>query len=112
MKLTKDSDLDELERSSVRCIVKPTVQKILLPLQIDGLAILYKETPVVGLYDILIESLCRSIRLIEINAVDQKIFSRNGDVGVPETYTFLPKELGHFFSCVYFTGNKDEGEFG
>lgn len=83
--------------------------KIRIPLQIDSLAVLHKNTKALGLYDILIESVCRSIRLIEKSVANQKFLSYINDVGVPKTFNFKPKELGHFFSCVYLTKSVDEG---
>lgn len=72
---------------------------------------LHKNTKALGLYDILIESVCRSIRLIEKSVANQKFLNNINDLGVPKTFTFKPKELGHFFSCVYLTNSVDEGYF-
>lgn len=85
--------------------------KIRIPLQIDSLAVLHKNTKALGLYDILIESVCRSIRLIEKSVANQKSLTNINDMGVPKTFNFKPRELGHFFSCVYLTNSVDEGLF-
>lgn len=81
-----------------------------IPLIVDSLAILHRNTEAVVLYDILIEGLCRSIRLIECSCVEQKLLTRLDEAGVPKNYSFLPADLGHFFSCVYFTNTSDEEE--
>lgn len=85
-------------------------QRLHIPLIVDSLAILHRNTEAVALYDILIEGLCRSIRLIECSCVEQKFLSRLDEAGVPKTYSFLPNDLGHFFSCVYFTCTTDDDE--
>lgn len=71
------------------------------------MAMLYRGTFITGLYDILIESLCRSIRLIENSVIAHKFLQTNGEVGVPKTFNFLPNDLGHFFSVVYFSESSD-----
>lgn len=85
-------------------------QRLHIPLIIDSLAILHRNTEAIVLYDILIEGLCRSIRLIECSCVEQKLLTRLDEAGVPKTFSFLPTEFGHFFSCVYFTNTSDDEE--
>lgn len=82
-----------------------------IPLIVDSLAILHRNTEATALYDILIEGLCRSIRQIECSSVEQKLLTRIDEAGVPKTYSFLPAELGHFFSCVYFTDTPDDQDY-
>ena len=84
-------------------------KKIQIPLQLDSIAILHNQTLAIGLYDILIESVSRSIRMIERTVTEQKLATKLDEVGVPQTYNFLPKDLGHFFSCVYFSNSDDKG---
>lgn len=78
-----------------------------VPLLVTSLALLNRNTDALQLYDILIEALCRSIRQIEGTIVEQAYMKRINEMGAPRTYNFLPAELGHFFSCVYFTGATD-----
>lgn len=108
-KRTSDiTDAVQKNSSATRCIVNPAT-KTKIPLQIDGMAMLYRGTTVTGLYDILIESLCRSIRLIENSVIAHKFLQTNGEVGVPKTFNFLPRDLGHYFSVVYFSESIDDG---
>lgn len=79
-------------------------------MKLDSLAILHRNTDASALYDILIESVCRSIRLMERTVIERKFLANIDAFGIPKTYTFLPKELGHFFSCVYFTNCSDDGQ--
>ncbi|KAG4066450.1 hypothetical protein HA402_007086 [Bradysia odoriphaga] len=111
MKLSGDQEFDKISNNAAKCVFKPDVVKIRIPLQIDSLAVLHKNTKALGLYDILIESVCRSIRLIEKSVANQKFLSNINDLGVPKTFNFKPNELGHFFSCVYLTNSIDEDEY-
>lgn len=87
--------------------IQTNVVKSKIPLNVDALAILYRKTSVNGLYDILIESICRALRLIEQSLVEQ--LSENVEISVPTTYHFSPPAFGHFLSCVYL-GNSSDNE--
>ena len=73
--------------------------KLLIPIEIDALAALHLSTKVLALYDILVESLCRTLRLIEENILDQ--LQQGDQLAVPQTYHFKPDGFGHFYTCVY-----------
>lgn len=112
LKLTTEADgVDATTKGgSTKCSLDPTTRKLKIPLQLDSLAMLHRHTAAIALYDILIESVCRSIRMIERSVIEQKFLQRVGDFGVPKTFTFLPKDLGHFFSCVYFSKCGDDDD--
>lgn len=76
-----------------------------IPLVVDAMAILYKKTKVSCLYDILIESICRALRLIEQSLIEQ--LSENIEISSPVTYHFSPPSFGHFISCVYLQSVSD-----
>lgn len=131
LKSSGDKEFDKINSNAAKCVFKPgftlntserhdkvkmeniftlsDVSKIRIPLQIDSLAVLHKNTKALGLYDILIESVCRSIRLIEKSVANNNFLTKINDVGVPKTFNFKPRELGHFLSCVYLTNSVDEG---
>lgn len=101
---SKDSTEDKLFPSLASCInLKDTRTKI--PLKVDAMSILYKKTKVNGLYDILIESICRALRLIEQSLVEQLM--ENNNISIPTTYHFAPPAFGHFLACVYLDGISD-----
>lgn len=114
LKLTTDTaaDSDRTKGSASRCIINAASKRTRIPLQLDSLAVLHRTTPAIALYDILIESVCRSIRMIERSIVEQKYLQRIDDMGVPKTYTFVPNGVGHFFSAVYFSKCSDDGKRG
>lgn len=89
---------------------RPDDTLLTMPLLVTSLALLNRKTEVLQLYDILIEGLCRAIRQIEGSIVEQQYMRHIDEVGAPRTYVFMPAELGHFFSCVYFTGASDKDE--
>lgn len=107
---TDDADADTDAGAALHLTVQPDQTLLRIPLLISSLALLHRDTAALGLYDILIEGLCRSIRLVECGLVEQHYLERCDTVGAPSTHNFLPAELGHFFSCVYFTqaGDGDE----
>lgn len=76
-------------------------QKVLIPIEIDAVAALHVNTKVIALYDILVESLCRTLRLIEDNLVDQLEHGDGEELLVPLTYHFKPEGFGHFYTCIY-----------
>lgn len=80
-----------------------------IPLQIDTLAMLHKNTRISSLYDILIESVCRALRLIERSILNQlPDLEDNSELSIPVTYHFLPPDIGHFITCCYSSGHSDK----
>jgi Ufm1-specific protease 2 len=82
-----------------------------IPLKIDALSMLHRSTEVISYYDILVESVCRTLRLLEQNLINQiKHRTEIAEFGVPQTYHFMPEEFGHFYTCVYPMTVKDDGK--
>lgn len=106
-KKTKESTDDLLNKSSGKMILNQTENtKIVIPMKIDALSMVFTETSAISLYAILVESVCRSLRLIERSLVDQMKYSSG--ISVPKFYHFLPTEFAHFFTCVYPSNLKDD----
>lgn len=70
-----------------------------IPLQVDVLSMLHKETKSILCYDVLVESMCRSLRLIEHSFLEQ--LSQFNKIYVSKCYHMYPEGLGHFWTCVY-----------
>lgn len=103
--LVKKSDETERnQRAALNFVLEKS--KILIPITIDAIAALHGSTKVVALYDILIESLCRTLRIIEENLLDQ--LRRGEDLSVPLTFHFKPEGFGHFYTCIYPQSIPDE----
>lgn len=83
--------------------------RILLPIQIDALSVLHVSTNTTIFYDILVESLCRTLRLIEENLVEQ--IQLLGELHVPLTFHFKPEHFGHFYTCIYPAGIPDTADY-
>lgn len=96
--LVKKSDENERnQRAAMNFALEKN--KILIPITIDAIAALHISTPALALYDIQVESLCRTLRLIEENVLEQL---HHGDVlAVPQTYHFKPEGFCHLYTCIY-----------
>ncbi|XP_068148526.1 probable Ufm1-specific protease 2 [Drosophila tropicalis] len=91
------------------CLTALEQPKVALPLEVEAMAILCKKTKMLRLYDVLIESICRALRLFEqsLNEYLQESES-GGKLLVPKSYHFYPQEFGHFLSCAYLEDLKDD----
>lgn len=108
-KKTKEPTDEHFNKSSGKMILNQTENtKIVIPMKIDALSMVFTETSAISLYAILVESVCRSLRLIERSLVDQMKFSSG--ISVPKFYHFQPMEFAHFFTCVFPSNLKDDGE--
>ncbi|BFF96419.1 probable Ufm1-specific protease 2 [Drosophila madeirensis] len=79
-----------------------------VPLEIDAMAILCKNTKLQRLYDVLIESICRALRLFEQSLNENLSELVSGRLAVPRCHHFYPQEFGHFLSCGYLEGLGDD----
>lgn len=67
----------------------------------------HRSTKVLNMYEILIESLCRNLRLVERSILSQMTKNKgktNGDilsVSMPEPFHFMPDICGHFITRFY-----------
>ncbi|XP_058840260.1 probable Ufm1-specific protease 2 [Topomyia yanbarensis] len=101
VKISKDAQDEKLTREACNVTIdsKNGYNKIKIPLQVDVLSMLHRETKVILCYDILVESVCRSLRLIQSSFIEQLAFYKK--VHVSKCYHMLPDGLGHFLTCVY-----------
>lgn len=67
------------------------------------MALIHRNTNLKELYDLVIESVQRNIRLVLTGTTDMR---RN-----LKTYVFYPYELGHFVSYVYAEKAEDDGKY-
>lgn len=108
LKNSKTVDDETLNRHTVSVTVDTTGKELFkIPINVDCLSMLHTHTKLVQLYDILVESLCRILRLTERNLITQ-LKSGLSRPGTPVVYHFKPEELGHFFTCVYPDGVPDD----
>lgn len=77
-----------------------------IPLYINSLSMLYRETKLFDLYEVLVESLCGSLRSLEANLIEQ--IKSQQSLKILKFYHFYPNELGHFFTCCYPDGVSDD----
>uniref|UniRef100_A0A1I8N7C5 Probable Ufm1-specific protease 2 n=1 Tax=Musca domestica TaxID=7370 RepID=A0A1I8N7C5_MUSDO len=88
--------------------LKPGEKKYAIPVELEPMAILNKSTKLSRLYDILIESICRALRLCEQSITENLEENERKILKVPKTYNFFPREFGHFISCCYLEGVSDD----
>ncbi|VVC89167.1 unnamed protein product [Leptidea sinapis] len=113
LKATKDILTDKHTKTAVKMMTtqrKPAFC-ISMPLQIDTLAMIHRTTKVSDLYNVLVEASCRSLRLLESVLLEQLGQEGIGDgagLRLPETFHYLPIELGHFVTRIVPKGIPDE----
>ena len=71
-------------------------------LPIDALCLVYNERKVSELYGMLVDTLCRSLRLFE-----RCLSQSSKPLTPPRPFHFVPSNLGHFFTIVYQDGFTD-----
>ncbi|XP_055625171.1 probable Ufm1-specific protease 2 [Toxorhynchites rutilus septentrionalis] len=110
VKKSKDAQDEKLSREACNVTIdsKNGGNKIKIPLQVDVLSMLHRQSKVVLCYDILVESVCRSLRLLESSYIEQ--LQHLKQVYVTKCYHILPADLGHFFTCAYPVAKKIEEE--
>lgn len=101
----KSDENDRNQRAAMNFVLEKN--KILIPITIDAIAALHISTKALALYDIQVESLCRTLRLIEENVLTQ-LEQGGDDFTVPQTYHFKPEGFGHFYTCIYQQSIPDE----
>ncbi|XP_046978349.1 ufm1-specific protease 2 [Vanessa cardui] len=105
LKATKDILSEKLVKTAVKMMTtqrKPAFC-ISMPLRVDTLAMIHRSTKLSELYTALVEAACRSLKLLETVLLEQLGQEGIGDgagLRLPETFHFLPQELGHFVTRV------------
>ncbi|XP_063823370.1 ufm1-specific protease 2 [Ostrinia nubilalis] len=113
MKATKDILSEKLVKTAVKMMTtqrKPAFC-ISMPLRVDTLAMIHRSTKLLDLYTVLVEASCRSLRLLESVLIEQLGQEGIGDgagLRLPETFHYLPQEIGHFLTRVVPKGIPDE----
>lgn len=69
----------------------------------------HRELKVIHLYEILIESLCRNLRLMERCLLQQieKPTPERVSIYLPEPFHFSPEICGHFITRFYAKGEQE-----
>lgn len=90
----------------------PVIQQITRPFEslqfdanVDTLSLVGQRLTAVQLYSILVESVCRSLRLIEKCVVQQL---NNKILKIPETLHFKPRTLVHLITITYPAENSPD----
>lgn len=63
------------------------------------------------LYDILVESICNSLRLIEFHLIDLLKHKSDQPIKPLQPFHFFLQDFGHCFTCLYPVHVDDDGKF-
>lgn len=77
-----------------------------MELPVDHLALVHCERPRAQLYNVLVDTLCRSLRILE-----RCLTNGHKRLALPTTFHFLPPTLSHFFTLIYLS-NRTDAELG
>ncbi|XP_077293156.1 UFM1 specific peptidase 2 isoform X2 [Arctopsyche grandis] len=104
-KTSRDSISEKLIKTAVKMMSTQgnPAYCIKLPINIDVLTLAHLSTKLVPLYNVLLESACKSLRLLEQNLLEQLGQEGIGDgagLKIPDTFHFLPENCGYFFSQI------------
>ncbi|XP_063710149.1 probable Ufm1-specific protease 2 [Culicoides brevitarsis] len=111
VKNSLNADDEKLTRSALNLTIDTTNKNPMkIPIAVDALSMLNVNTKLSSLYEILVESLCRILRLTERNLLTQ-LKTSGKDLNAPIMYHFKPEELGHFFTCIYRAGVSDDDPY-
>ncbi|XP_054259730.1 uncharacterized protein LOC128984435 [Macrosteles quadrilineatus] len=103
-KATRDSLSENTSRiAPVIQHLKCNKQLVQVELPVDHLALLDRETHTAELYSVLVDTLCRSLRVFE-----RCLSQGHKRLAVPRAYHFLPPHLGHFLTLVYLSNRTDD----
>ncbi|KAI5645133.1 peptidase family c78 domain-containing protein [Phthorimaea operculella] len=113
MRATKDIMSEKLVKTAVKMMTAQTKTSffISMPLRVDTLALTHRNNKLLNLYTMLVEASCRSLRLLETVLIEQLGQEGIGDgagLRLPETFHYLPQEIGHFITRIVPKGIPDE----
>lgn len=112
LKLTQDSHVDSPSKCApVIQHIKRTYTCLQTHMKVDTLSVVHRNSKVVHLYAVLVDSLWRNLKLAE-NSFLQQISNFEDPafaICAPEPYHFLPPECGHFVT-VMFPEKKPDSE--
>lgn len=103
---SKTRELSETDSSNkampaMSMCLRPAERKFCIPIEVETMAILNKSTKVARLYDVLIESICRALRLCEQSINENLEESENKILRAPKMYNFFP--LVRFIQIIIFS---------
>jgi hypothetical protein len=89
------------------CTFAEQCKTLSITVSIDALAMVPRQTKIANLYEIIVESAVRNLRLLENTIVDK--FERlQNKISQPEVFHFYPEDCGHFVTKIYLKNDDDE----
>jgi hypothetical protein len=107
-KMTKENGLVGGKEHAPLCVLdKKQCKTLSITVSIDALAMVPRQTKIANLYEIIVESAVRNLRLLENTIVDK--FERlQNKISLPEVFHFYPEDCGHFVTKIYLKNDDDE----
>ncbi|XP_063913342.1 ufm1-specific protease 2 [Zophobas morio] len=107
-RMTNENGLSGGKEHAPLCVLdKKQCKTITIMATIDALAIIHRQTKIANLYEIIVESAVRSLRLLESAVLEG--FERFEDkISQPEIFHFYPEDCGHFVTQIYLQGDDEE----
>ncbi|XP_050303233.1 ufm1-specific protease 2 [Anthonomus grandis grandis] len=101
--------IEPKSHSPVVILDKKKLELINIPLKLNFLAMISKHTKLSKLYDILLESAIKNLRLYE-SVLQNYLKTHKISTGIelPETMHFFPKEAGHFLTRIVIGNSEKE----
>ncbi|XP_044748570.1 ufm1-specific protease 2-like [Coccinella septempunctata] len=109
-KVSKDNTLsgDKEQHAPICFLTKKQKKTAFIPVKIDVLSLISKQTSLIRLYAILVESILKNLKAYHLTLL--KNLTEKDALVVPECYHFYPINCGHFISVWMPTG-VDQGKF-
>lgn len=74
-----------------------------MDLKIDSISLVGHNVTLAGLYEILVESICRNLKLTN-DSLQRQLEVEGLNLSLPEPLHFKPMNFGHLFTLVYPIG--------
>ncbi|XP_066592304.1 ufm1-specific protease 2 isoform X2 [Prorops nasuta] len=111
LKISRDKvSEDFIKYAPVLQHVKSTFTSIECKLNIDTISLVSCNIAASELYDILIESVCRNIKLVE-QFFNEQLQEENSEIRLPQFLHFKPEGCGHLITLLYPYGCSNEDKF-
>ncbi|EFA01874.1 ufm1-specific protease 2 [Tribolium castaneum] len=105
--MTKELGVAEREHAPLCVLDKKQCKTMTIMVSIDSLSMVNRQTKIANLYEILVESAVRNLRLLE-SSILEKLQNEDDTIAQPEVFHFYPDDCGHFVTKIYLKGETED----
>ncbi|XP_044256013.1 ufm1-specific protease 2 [Tribolium madens] len=105
--MTKENGFMDREHAPLCVLDKKQCKTMTIMVSIDSLSMVNRQTKIANLYEILVESAVRNLRLLE-SSILYKLQNEDEKITPPEVYHFYPDDCGHFVTKIYLKGDSED----